>query len=164
MNHIDSKATLCNIRQQALRSLRLYVCSLHDEEYTDCHQHHIRRTVLPEHLKQLGRLLIGVLLGHSAIARVGDNESRGVEHCAYRNSLCRAESVATTHQMTQEQVADKLGISAQSVSRWETNATFPDILLLPEIARLYDVLVDDLFRENLQEHGKLFYRPLSDFG
>lgn len=55
-------------------------------------------------------------------------------------------------------MAEKLGVSAQSVSRWETNATFPDILLLPEIAQLYDVLVDDLFKENLQEHGKLFYR------
>ena len=50
--------------------------------------------------------------------------------------------------MTQEQVADKLGVSAQSVSRWETGATFPDILLLPEIAKLYGVLVDDLFKES----------------
>lgn len=58
-------------------------------------------------------------------------------------------------QMTQEQVAEKLGVSAQSVSRWETGATFPDVMLLPEIARLYGVLVDDLYKENLQEYGKL---------
>ena len=51
-------------------------------------------------------------------------------------------------QMTQEQVAEKIGVSAQSVSRWETGATFPDILLLPELAKLYGVLVDDLFKEN----------------
>jgi len=48
--------------------------------------------------------------------------------------------------LTQEQAAKKLGVSAQSVSRWETGVTFPDILLLPEIAKLYNVLVDDLFR------------------
>lgn len=48
--------------------------------------------------------------------------------------------------LTQEQAAEKLGVSAQSVSRWETGVTFPDILLLPEIAKLYSVLVDDLFR------------------
>ncbi len=49
--------------------------------------------------------------------------------------------------MTQEQVAEKLCVSAQSVSRWETGATFPDILLLPELAKLYGVLVDDLFKK-----------------
>ena len=51
-------------------------------------------------------------------------------------------------QMTQEQVAEQIGVSAQSVSRWETGATFPDILLLPELAKLYSVLVDDLFKES----------------
>ena len=39
--------------------------------------------------------------------------------------------------LTQEQVAEKLGVSAQSVSRWETGATFPDVMMLPEIARMY---------------------------
>lgn len=48
--------------------------------------------------------------------------------------------------LTQEQIADKLGVSAQSVSRWETSATLPDVMLLPEIARLYGVLVDNLFK------------------
>jgi len=57
--------------------------------------------------------------------------------------------------MTQEYVAERLGVSAQSVSRWETGATFPDIMLLPDIARLYEVLVDELYKENLQEYGKL---------
>ena len=57
--------------------------------------------------------------------------------------------------LTQECVAERLGVSAQAVSRWETGATLPDVLLLPEIARLYEVLVDDLFKEDLQEYGKL---------
>lgn len=48
--------------------------------------------------------------------------------------------------LTQEQAADALGVSPQSVSRWETSATLPDVMLLPEIARLYGVLVDDLFK------------------
>ena len=48
--------------------------------------------------------------------------------------------------LTQEQAAAKLGVSAQSVSRWETSVSMPDVMLLPEIARLYAVLVDDLFR------------------
>lgn len=48
--------------------------------------------------------------------------------------------------LTQEQAAAKLGVSAQSVSRWETASTLPDVMLLPEIAKLYGVLVDDLFK------------------
>ncbi len=52
-------------------------------------------------------------------------------------------------QMTQEQVAEKLGVSAQSVSRWECGNTYPDVMLLPEIARMYCVTVDDLYRERV---------------
>ena len=50
--------------------------------------------------------------------------------------------------LTQEQVAEVLGVSTQTISRWECNTTCPDIMLLPEIARLYCVTVDDLFKEN----------------
>ena len=49
--------------------------------------------------------------------------------------------------LTQEQTAERLGVSAQSVSRWECGNTYPDVMLLPEIARLYGVTVDDLYRE-----------------
>ncbi len=48
--------------------------------------------------------------------------------------------------LTQEQLADKLRVSAQSVSRWENNATYPDVMLLPELAHVFGVLVDDLFK------------------
>lgn len=48
--------------------------------------------------------------------------------------------------LTQEQLAEQLGVSAQSVSRWETGATCPDVLLLPTLAERLGVLVDDLFR------------------
>ncbi len=64
-------------------------------------------------------------------------------------------------QMTQEQVAEKLGVSAQSVSRWETGATFPDILLLPELAKLYGVLVDDLFQESPEGYDNYASRLLA---
>ena len=50
--------------------------------------------------------------------------------------------------LTQEQAAEALGVSSQTISRWECNTTYPDIMLLPEIARLYCVTVDDLFQED----------------
>ncbi|MBE6607133.1 MAG: helix-turn-helix domain-containing protein [Ruminococcaceae bacterium] len=49
---------------------------------------------------------------------------------------------------TQEEVAEKLSVTAQSVSRWECGTTLPDVLLLPEIAKLYGVMVDDLFKKH----------------
>ena len=47
--------------------------------------------------------------------------------------------------LTQEQLADKLGIGAQSVSKWENSAAMPDITLLPLIAETFGVSIDDLF-------------------
>jgi len=49
---------------------------------------------------------------------------------------------------TQEDVAEKLGVTAQSVSRWECGNTMPDVLLLPELAGLYGVMIDDLFKRH----------------
>lgn len=47
--------------------------------------------------------------------------------------------------MTQEQLATKLSISAQSVSKWETGTTMPDIMLLPALAVQLGVSIDELF-------------------
>lgn len=47
--------------------------------------------------------------------------------------------------ITQEEVAQHLGISFQAVSKWETGTTMPDISLLPEIAAFFGVRIDDLF-------------------
>lgn len=63
--------------------------------------------------------------------------------------------------LTQEQAAAKLGVSAQSVSRWETAATLPDVMLLPEIAKLYGVLVDDLFKPAVRGYSNNAQRLLA---
>ena len=47
--------------------------------------------------------------------------------------------------LTQEQLASKLGISAQSISKWETSVTMPDISLLPALAGEFGVTIDELF-------------------
>ena len=47
--------------------------------------------------------------------------------------------------LTQEQLASRLNISAQSVSKWETGVAMPDITLLPALAGEFGVSVDELF-------------------
>ena len=46
--------------------------------------------------------------------------------------------------LTQEQTAEILNVSNRTVSRWETGANLPDISLLQEIAKLYDVSISDI--------------------
>ena len=46
--------------------------------------------------------------------------------------------------MTQQQVADILGVSNKTVSKWESGAGLPDIAALPSLAALYGVTADDI--------------------
>ena len=48
------------------------------------------------------------------------------------------------HNMTQMELADKLGISFQAVSNWERGSTMPDISNLPELAEIFHISVDEL--------------------
>ncbi len=62
---------------------------------------------------------------------------------------------------TQEQLAELLGVSAQSVSRWECGNTLPDVLLLPSLAQLYGITVDDLYRPEINAYPNYAQRLLS---
>ena len=50
--------------------------------------------------------------------------------------------------LTQEQVAQQLGVTYQAVSKWENGTNTPDIALLPEIAALFGVTIDSLFAQD----------------
>lgn len=53
-----------------------------------------------------------------------------------------------SHGFTQEDLAERLGVSAQAVSKWETGAGFPDITTLPVLADIFNISVDELFGRN----------------
>ena len=53
--------------------------------------------------------------------------------------------------ITQEQLADSIGVSFQAVSKWENNIALPDITLAPALASYFGVSMDILFDFNLQE-------------
>ena len=54
------------------------------------------------------------------------------------------KSLRTKKKMTQEELAELLGTTSKSVSRWEQSLTYPDISLLPFIANIFEVTVDEL--------------------
>lgn len=46
--------------------------------------------------------------------------------------------------LTQEELAEKLGVSSQAVSKWENDASCPDIGLLPQLCRVLGITADEL--------------------
>ena len=57
------------------------------------------------------------------------------------------------HNMTQEQVANRLAVSRQAVAKWEAGETCPDLSNCVALARLYDVALDDLVNYSERESG-----------
>ena len=68
--------------------------------------------------------------------------------------------------LSQEQLAAKLNITVQAVSKWENEESYPDILFLPKIAAIFGVKIDELFDyeedsvyqqiENMLDHERYF--------
>lgn len=54
---------------------------------------------------------------------------------------------------TQEEFSQILGVTAQAVSKWENDASCPDIMLLPEISKVLDVSIDELMGVKAKEHN-----------
>ena len=50
----------------------------------------------------------------------------------------------TRKNVTQDRLADYLGVTCQAVSRWENRTAYPDIELLPEMARFFGVSLEEL--------------------
>lgn len=54
--------------------------------------------------------------------------------------------------LTQEKLAEIIGISAQSVSKWENDISMPDITLLPVLADIFSVSIDSLFGKSINSN------------
>jgi len=68
--------------------------------------------------------------------------------------------------VTQEQLAETLGVSCQSVSRWELGTCYPDLELLPVISNYFGITIDALLSnddKSLEADRKAFAETLEDF-
>lgn len=66
----------------------------------------------------------------------------------------RIRTLRRERRLTQEQLADLAGVSAQAVSKWENDITLPDIMMMPRLAVIFGTSTDDLFsfdKNNIEE-------------
>lgn len=66
--------------------------------------------------------------------------------------------------LSQQELAQKLSVSSQAVSKWERNLSTPDISMLPVIARFFGITMDELFNYRLDAltYKERFIRFMAD--
>ena len=58
--------------------------------------------------------------------------------------------------ITQLELAEKLGVTDRAVSKWETGSGYPDIALLPQIADVFSVSIDYLLRGKANKKQEIY--------
>ncbi len=61
--------------------------------------------------------------------------------------------------LKQDEIAEKLGVSPQAVSKWENDISYPDIMTLPKLAELLGCSVDILLSDKADELPETKYLP-----
>lgn len=75
----------------------------------------------------------------------------------------KLKELRKTKNLTQEKLSEYLGVSFQTVSKWERGDTYPDITTLPEIAAFFKVSVDELLGINKAENEEKILRKLNEY-
>ena len=64
--------------------------------------------------------------------------------------------------MTQENFATEVGVSRQSVYKWESGQSYPDVEKLLKIARTFGVTVDDMLNDEMDVDRQGVMRPVAE--
>lgn len=70
-----------------------------------------------------------------------------------KNIAANLRYLRNRHGLSQEEVAEKIAVSRQSVAKWENGDSLPDILKCEALADLYNVALNDLVRYDPEEEG-----------
>lgn len=71
-----------------------------------------------------------------------------------KNKINLAENlkkIRKEHNLSQEQLAEQLGVSRQSVSKWESNQAYPEMDKVIQLAKMFNLNVDDLLNQDIRE-------------
>ena len=60
----------------------------------------------------------------------------------------KINSLRKQRNMTQDELAEKMGVSSQAVSKWEKGLSIPDIPILIELSDFFHIALDDLLKED----------------
>ena len=62
--------------------------------------------------------------------------------------------------ITEDELASYIGVSKSSVSKWENSITYPDIMLLPQLATLFNISLDELMGYEPQAYKRRYPKDL----
>ena len=69
------------------------------------------------------------------------------------NIAANLRHLRKANRMSQEEVAEKIGVSRQAAAKWENGDSLPDLVNCEALADLYDVSLDDLVRYDAEAEG-----------
>lgn len=67
---------------------------------------------------------------------------------------CNLTTLRQLHKFSQEEVAERIGVSRQAVAKWESGESLPDIVNCGALAQLYDVDLNELIYHDQQQTGR----------
>ncbi len=71
----------------------------------------------------------------------------------------------TSHNLSQEQLAEKLDVSRQSVSKWESDKSLPEVNIILNLSLIFNITLDDLLRDEIPlsiENTEQIFRPIEN--
>lgn len=77
----------------------------------------------------------------------------------------RLKTIRKQAGLSQEQLADRLGVSRQAVTKWETDAGLPDIDNIMAISEIFDVSIDDLLsnKREMKKSDKYLFESFTEY-
>ncbi len=67
----------------------------------------------------------------------------------YRIAIAeKIKAYRNTNRLSQKEFGKLIGVSAQAVYKWERNICYPDIIFLPNLARILNCTTDDFFEKS----------------